>query len=87
MAEKDIKLIPILKRFPPGDRWVPIDEDTPILSSLTEGIEWVYQIRPEKPTDYVLKAKEGLVYIYSEEELPEPEPPQPKTYNIYGEYE
>ena len=63
MAEKDIKLIPILKRFPPGDRWVPVDEETPVLSSLTEGIEWVFQVRPEKPTDYVLKAKEGLVYI------------------------
>ena len=48
---------------------------------------WVFQNKPEKPTDYVLKAKEGKVYIYKEEELPEPEPPQPKTYNLYGEYE
>ena len=41
----------------------------------------------EKPTDYVIKAGEGLVYIYSEAEIAEPEPPQPKTYNLYGEYE
>lgn len=84
---KDIILKPVLKRLPPGDRWTPLDNDQPILSSLTEGIEWVFQNESSKPTDYVLKAAEGKVYIYSEEEIPEPEPPQPKTYNLYGEYE
>jgi hypothetical protein len=87
MAEKDIILLPVLKRLPPGDRWTPINKDQPILSSLTEGIEWVFQNEQGKPTDYVLKAAEGKVYIYKEEEIPEPEPPQPKTYNLYGEYE
>ena len=87
MAEKDIQLKQVLKRFPPGDRWTPIEDSQTVLTSLTEGIEWVFQNKPEKPTDYVLKAKEGKVYIYKEEELPEPEPPQPKTYNLYGEYE
>ena len=43
MAEKDITLKPVLKRFPPGDRWTPINDDQPVLSSLTEGIEWVFQ--------------------------------------------
>ena len=43
MAEKDIILKPVLKRLPPGDRWTPLDSDQPILSSLTEGIEWVFQ--------------------------------------------
>ena len=87
MAEKDIILKPILKRLPPGDRWTPIDKDQPILSSLTEGIEWAFQNTKEKSTDYVIKAGEGKVFIYSEEEIAEPEPPQPKTYNLYGEYE
>ena len=87
MAEKDIILKPVLKRLPPGDRWTPIDSDKPILSSLTEGIEWAFQTYKEKPTDYVIKAAEGKVYSYSEEEIPEPEPPQPKTYNLYGEYQ
>ena len=87
MAEKDIILKAVLKRLPPGDRWTPLDKDQPILSSLTEGIEWVFQNESSKPTDYVLKATEGIVYVYSEEEIPEPEPPQPKTYNLYGEYE
>ncbi len=35
MAEKDIILKAVLKRLPPGDRWTPIDNDQPILSSLT----------------------------------------------------
>ena len=87
MAEKDIILKAVLKRLPPGDRWTPLDSDQPILSSLTEGIEWVFQNESSKPTDYVLKAAEGKVFIYHEHEIAEPEPEQPKTYNLYGEFE
>ncbi len=43
MAEKDINLKQVLKRFPPGDRWTPADTDQPVFSNLTEGIEWVFQ--------------------------------------------
>ena len=43
MAEKDIKLKLVLKRFPPGDRWTPAASDQPVFSSLTEGIEWTFQ--------------------------------------------
>ena len=85
MAEKDIILKQVLKRFPPGDRWTPANTDQPVFSSLTEGIEWVFQ--KTKSHDYLIKAAEGAVYIYSEEEKPEPEPEKPKTYNIYGEFE
>ena len=85
MAEKDVTLKPVLKRFPPGDRWTPVDSEQPLLSSLTEGIEWVFQNTQER--DYVIKAGEGRVYIYTETEIAPPEPPQPKTYNLYGEYE
>ena len=85
MAEKDITLKPVLKRFPPGDRWTPADEEKTIFSSLTEGIEWVFQNTQER--NYVIKAGDGIVYIYHENEISEPEPPQPKTYNLYGEYE
>jgi len=35
----------------------------------------------------VIKAGEGKVFIYHESEIAEPEPEQPKTYNLYGEYE
>ena len=85
MAEKDINLKQVLKRFPPGDRWTPADREEPVFSSLTEGIEWVFQSTQER--DYVIKAGEGTVFIYHEDEIAPPEPEQPKTYNLYGEYE
>ena len=85
MAEKDVKLKQVLKRFPPGDRWTPVDSEQPVFSSLTEGIEWVFQ--KTKETDYVIKAAEGRVYIYHEQEITEPEPEPPKRYNLYGEFE
>ena len=85
MAEKDIQLKQVLKRFPPGDRWTPANADQPIFSSLTEGIEWVFQSTQER--DYVIKAGEGKVYIYHEQEIAEPEPEPPKRYNLYGEFE
>ena len=43
MAEKDIQLKQVLKRFPPGDRWTPTNAEQPVFSSLTEGIEYVFQ--------------------------------------------
>jgi hypothetical protein len=85
MAEKDITLKQVLKRFPPGDRWTPANKEEPIFSSLTEGIEWVYQSTQER--DYVIKAAEGKVFIYTEQEIAEPEPEAPKRYNLYGEFE
>ncbi len=85
MAEKDINLKQVLKRFPPGDRWTPVDSESPIFESLTEGIEWAFQQTKEK--DYVLRAGEGKVYIYHEQDITEPEPEPPKRYNLYGEFE
>jgi len=85
MAEKEINLKQVLKRFPPGDRWTPSDREEPIFSNLTEGIEWVFQSTKEQ--NYVIKAGEGKVFIYHENEITPPEPEQPKTYNLYGEYE
>ena len=85
MAEKDIQLKQVLKRFPPGDRWTPVNAEQPVVSSLTEGIEWVFQ--QSKEHDYVIKAAEGKVFIYHEQEITEPEPEPPKRYNLYGEYE
>ena len=85
MAEKDIKLKQVLKRFPPGDRWTPVEAEQPIFSSLTEGIEWVFQKTQERY--YVIKAAEGKVFIYHEQDIAEPEPEPPKRYNLYGEYE
>ena len=61
MAEKDINLKQVLRRFPPGDRWQPVDKEQPVFSSLTEGIEWVFQ--QTKEHDYVIKAAQGKVFI------------------------
>ena len=85
MAEKDINLKQLLRLFTPGDRWQPVDKDQPVFSSLTEGIEWVFQNTEER--DYVIKAAEGKVFIYHEKDIAEPEPEPPKRYNLYGEYE
>jgi len=85
MAEKDINLKQVLKRFPPGDRWTPADKDEPVFANLTEGIEWVFQSTQER--DYLIKAADGKVFIYSENEIAEPEPEPIKTFNLYGEYE
>ena len=82
MAEKDVTLKPVLKRFPPGDRWTPVDAEQPLLSSLTEGIEWVFQNTKER--DYVIRAGEGKVYIYTENEIAPPEPPSPIMTEIVG---
>ena len=85
MAEKDIQLKQVLKRFPPGDRWTPVNADQPVFSNLTEGIGWVFQ--QTKETNYVIKAAEGKVFTYQEFEIALPEPEPPQTFNIYGEYE
>ena len=77
--DKEINLQQVLKRFPPGDRWTPVDAEEPIFSSLTEGIEWVFQTT--KSRDYLVKAGDGKVFIYTEEDKPLPEPEPPKTYN------
>jgi len=85
MAELDVQLKQVLKRFPPGDRWTPVDAEQPIFSSLTEGIEWVFQHTKEH--DFVIKAAEGKVFTYQEFKIAEPEPEPPKTFNIYGEFQ
>ena len=59
--------------------------DQPVFANLTEGIEWVFQNTQER--DYVIKAGEGKVYIYHEDEITPPEPEPIKTFNLYGEYE
>jgi len=85
MAEKDIQLKQVLKRFPPGDRWTPADADQPVFANLTEGIEWVFQ--QTKEHDYVIKAAAGEVFIYHENEIAPPKPEPIKTFNLYGEFE
>jgi hypothetical protein len=80
VEEKKIK---VAKRVPPGDRWSPLDNDTIILDSLTDVLEYVYQ--KNGTTQFYMDAREGFTYVIStEEKVIEPEPE--KKYSLYGEY-
>lgn len=73
----------VAKRVPPGDRWSPLDNETLILESLTDVLEYIYQKFGN--TQFFMDAREGYVYIVDTEEIviePEPE----KKYSLYGEY-
>lgn len=78
-----IQKTPILKRFPPGDRWVPVEmgDDSIIFNTLTDGLEWVFKNYNTKK--FVVDAENQIVYIIKQEErvtLPEE-----NRYSIYGE--
>lgn len=82
VIDREIKTI-VAKRVPPGDRWSPLDNETLILESLTDVLEYVYQKFGN--TQFYMDAREGYVYIVDTEEVviePEPE----KKYSLYGEY-
>ena len=69
-------------RVPPGDRWSPIDNETIVLDSLTDLLEYVFQ--KKGVTQFFMDAREGYTYIVeTEEEVIEPEPT--KTWSLYGE--
>jgi hypothetical protein len=76
----------ILKRVPPGDRWV-YDPDVnnsesgeqEILESLTEAIEHCFLKSGIRR--YFVNAEEGIVYEVHN--VPDPKPP---VYSIYGDY-
>lgn len=73
----------VAKRVPPGDRWTPLDNDTLILESLTDVLEYVYQKYGN--TQFYMDAREGYTYIIeTEEKVIEPEPE--KKWSLYGEY-
>ena len=73
----------ILKRIPPGDRWVDIEYESETFESLTEGLEYAFQKSKGKIKEFHLSAFDGKVFY----DLPDPEPePEPvKKYSLYGE--
>lgn len=72
----------ILKRFPPGDRWVDIKENTEeIFISLTEGLQYAFETTG--CTEFHIDAKEGRVYVVRPDPVKQPEPP--KQFSLYGE--
>lgn len=73
----------VAKRRPPGDSWIPLTNDTVVLDSLTDCLEYVYQKTGN--TQFYMDAREGFVYVVEKEEtVIEPEPQ--KKYSLYGEY-
>lgn len=71
---------PILKRFPPGDRWTPYEdnENSVVFNTLTEALNWAFKETGSK--NFVVDAESGLVSIYMKEVLK-----STSSYEIYGE--
>lgn len=82
VVKEEIK-VQVAKRVPPGDRWTPLDNETVILESLTDVLEYVFQKTGK--TQFYMDAREGFVYVVdTEEKVIEVQPP--KTWSLYGEY-
>jgi hypothetical protein len=69
----------VLKRVPPGDRWVFADGSKTIYSSLTDALEGWYQENGD--TNFYIEARNGTVEIIKEQEVEKPV----KRFSLYGE--
>jgi hypothetical protein len=72
--------IQVLKRVPPGDRWVMADgKNSAVYPSLTDALEAWYQFRGD--TQFYMDARKGTVEIIKQEEIEKPT----KKFSLYGE--
>ena len=70
----------VLKRVPPGDRWVFADaSQKSIYPSLTDALEGWYQTNGD--TNFYIEARKGTVEIIRQEEVEIPV----KRFSLYGE--
>jgi hypothetical protein len=69
----------VLKRVPPGDRWVFADGSKNVYSSLTDALEAWYQENGD--TNFYIEARNGTVEIIKEQEVEKPV----KRFSLYGE--
>jgi hypothetical protein len=69
----------VLKRVPPGDKWVFVEGDTSIYPSLTDALEAWYQSKGD--TQFYIDARKGTVEIIRQEEVEKPV----KRFSLYGE--
>jgi hypothetical protein len=70
----------VLKRVPPGDRWIFADgSQKSIYSSLTDALEAWYQYNGD--TNFYIEARKGTVEIIRQEEVEVPV----KRFSLYGE--
>jgi hypothetical protein len=79
MATETTQVV-VLKRLPPGDRWVFANsKNSAVYPSLTDALEGYYQINGD--TQYYIDAREGTVSVFGIREYDEPI----KTFSLYGE--
>lgn len=72
--------VQVLKRVPPGDRWVMADgKNSSVYPSLTDALEAWYQFRGD--TQFFMDARKGTVEIIKQEEVEKPT----KKFSLYGE--
>ena len=69
----------VLKRVPPGDRWVFADGSKTIYPSLTYALEGWYQ--ENNDTQFFMDARKGTVEIVTSEEVEK----ATKKFSLYGE--
>ena len=71
----------VLKRVPPGDRWVFAkgNKDALIYPSLTDALEGWFEINGD--TNFYIEARKGTVEIVKTEEVEKPV----KKFSLYGE--
>ena len=70
----------VLKRVPPGDRWVFAEgSQKNIYPSLTDALEAWYQYAGD--TNFYIEARNGTVEIIKEQEVEKPV----KRFSLYGE--
>lgn len=81
--EKEINVL-IATRVPPSDRWRLVDDgpNGKIFTSLTETLEAYFQ-KTQKPCEFRLAPLKGELYAITTENVA---PPEPKKFNIYGDY-
>ena len=70
----------VLKRVPPGDRWIFADgKNSAVYPSLTDALEGWYQINGD--TNFYIEARKGTVEIIKQQEVEKPL----KRFSLYGE--
>jgi len=79
------KNIQIAERVPPGDRWKLLNDEK-VYDSLTEVLNAWYQQATHKPTAFRLEPMNGICYIITTQEIEIPKP-QPKKFDLYGDFE
>ena len=70
----------VLKRVPPGDRWIFADgKNSAVYPSLTDALEAWYQTNGD--TQFFMDARKGTVEIIKQQEVEKPT----KKFSLYGE--